>query len=52
MISTLEPVVTVLLAVVVLGETLSIPKIIGGIMILVAVILLAKKEAFAQVSGA
>jgi drug/metabolite transporter (DMT)-like permease len=49
MISTLEPVVTVLLAVVVLGETLSIPKIIGGIMILVAVIFLAKKEAHEQV---
>jgi drug/metabolite transporter (DMT)-like permease len=52
MISTLEPVVTVLLAVMVLGETVSIPKILGGIMILVAVVLLAKKEAYASVPGA
>jgi drug/metabolite transporter (DMT)-like permease len=52
MISTLEPVVTVSLAVIVLGETVSIPKIFGGIMILVAVVLLAKREASAQVSGA
>jgi drug/metabolite transporter (DMT)-like permease len=49
MISTLEPVVTVSLAVFVLGESVSIPKIIGGIMILVAVVLLAKKEAYSQV---
>lgn len=52
MISTLEPVVTVSLAVVILGESVSIPKIIGGIMILAAVILLAKKETYAKVSGA
>jgi drug/metabolite transporter (DMT)-like permease len=51
MISTLEPVVTVSLAVIVLGESVSIPKIIGGIMILVAVALLAKKEAYSQISG-
>jgi drug/metabolite transporter (DMT)-like permease len=49
MISTLEPVVTVSLAVIILGESVSIPKIIGGIMILVAVILLAKKETYSQI---
>jgi drug/metabolite transporter (DMT)-like permease len=47
MISTLEPVVTIVLAVVVLGETVTIPKILGGIMILVAVVLLARSEAYA-----
>ena len=51
MISTLEPVVTIALAVVVLGETVTIPKILGGIMILTAVVLLARSEAHAQVSG-
>ena len=47
MISTLEPVVTIILAVIVLGETVTIPKIVGGIMILVAVIPLARNEAYA-----
>jgi len=45
MISTLEPAVTVVLAVIVLGETLTMFKILGGVMILSAVILLAKSEA-------
>lgn len=45
MISTLEPVVTIMLAVVVLGETVTIAKILGGVMILVAVVLLARSEA-------
>ena len=45
MISTLEPVVTIMLAVFVLGEAMTIPKILGGIMILVAVVLLARSEA-------
>jgi drug/metabolite transporter (DMT)-like permease len=47
MISTLEPVVTIVLAVVILGETMTIPKILGGIIILVAVVLLARSEAYA-----
>jgi drug/metabolite transporter (DMT)-like permease len=47
MISTLEPVVTIVLAVVILGETVTIPKILGGIIILVAVVLLARSEAYA-----
>jgi len=51
MISTFEPVVTVSLAVMVLGESVSISKIMGGIMILVAVALLAKKEAYSQFKG-
>ena len=51
MISTFEPVVTVSLAVMVLGESVSISKIMGGIMILVAVALLAKKEAYSQFQG-
>jgi drug/metabolite transporter (DMT)-like permease len=45
MISTLKPVVTVALAAVVLGETMTMPKILGGIMILAAVVLLARNEA-------
>ena len=51
MISTLEPVVTIMLAVFVLGEAMTIPKILGGIMILTAVVLLARSEAHAQASG-
>jgi drug/metabolite transporter (DMT)-like permease len=51
MISTLEPVVTIVLAVVVLGEAVTTPKILGGIMILMAVVLLARSEAYAQASG-
>jgi drug/metabolite transporter (DMT)-like permease len=47
MISTLEPVVTIVLAAVILGEAVTISKILGGIMILVAVILLARSEAYA-----
>ena len=45
MISTLEPVVTVALAAVVLGETMTLHKILGGVMILAAVLLLARREA-------
>jgi len=50
MISTLEPVVTIALAAVVLGETMTMPKILGGMMILAAVALLARNEANSQVS--
>jgi drug/metabolite transporter (DMT)-like permease len=50
MISTLEPVVTVSLAVVVLGETLTLNKILGGMMILAAVLLLARHEASPNIS--
>ena len=44
MLSTVEPVVTVLLAWVFLGELLGVYKIIGGIMVLAAGMLLAKKQ--------
>ncbi len=44
MISTLEPLVTVTLAVIVLGETMTLPKILGGVMILAAVVLLTRSE--------
>ncbi len=50
MISTLEPVVTVALAVVVLGETLTLNKILGGGMILAAVLLLTRGEASPKIS--
>jgi drug/metabolite transporter (DMT)-like permease len=50
MISTLEPVVTVALAVVVLGETLTLYKILGGGMILAAVLILARGEANPKIS--
>jgi len=50
MISTLEPVVTVALAVVVLGETLTLHKILGGGMILAAVLLLTRGEANPKIS--
>lgn len=43
-ISTFEPVVTVALAAMVLGEAITSAKIIGGIMIISAVILLARKQ--------
>jgi len=46
MISTLEPVVTIALAVVVLGEAMTMPKILGGMMILAAVVILARSEAY------
>lgn len=45
MISTLEPVVTIALAAAVLGEAMTATKISGGIIILAAVMLLAKSEA-------
>jgi drug/metabolite transporter (DMT)-like permease len=45
MLSTLEPVVTVLLAGLVFGERLGTITILGGILILIAVILLTKNEA-------
>ena len=50
MISTLEPLVTVALAVVVLGETLTLNKILGGMMIMAGVLLLARHEAGANIS--
>ncbi|NQT68295.1 MAG: DMT family transporter [Desulfobacteraceae bacterium] len=50
MISTLEPVVTVVLAIIVLGEAITMPKILGGVMILAAVALLAKSETNSDVS--
>jgi len=50
MISTLEPVVTVALAVMVLGETLTLQKILGGVMILAAVLILTRGEARPKIS--
>jgi drug/metabolite transporter (DMT)-like permease len=44
MLSTLEPVVTVLLAAWLLDETLAWPTVVGGALILVAVVLLARSE--------
>ncbi len=43
-LSTIEPVVTVVLAASILGETITSLRIIGGTMILLAVIVLAKKQ--------
>ncbi|MEN6524464.1 MAG: EamA family transporter, partial [Anaerolineaceae bacterium] len=43
-ISTLEPAVTVILAGLLLGEELTIYKIIGGVLILAAVILLTRAD--------
>jgi len=42
--STVEPAVTVVLAAMVLGETISFLRIIGGMMIILAVIILARSE--------
>jgi drug/metabolite transporter (DMT)-like permease len=42
LLSTLEPVVTVILAVLLLGETLTFHKIMGGILILTAVLILTR----------
>ena len=44
MISTLEPVVAVALSVIFLGEAVTLPKVVGGSLILGAVILLAGAE--------
>jgi drug/metabolite transporter (DMT)-like permease len=44
MLSTFEPVTTVVLAAIVFGEEIGIMRIVGGILILIAVILLAKSE--------
>jgi len=44
MLSTLEPVVTVSLAAIVLGEAITFSRIVGGMMVLSAVTLLAKRE--------
>lgn len=43
-ISTLEVVVAVALAIVILGETLSLPKILGACLVISAVVILAKNE--------
>jgi drug/metabolite transporter (DMT)-like permease len=43
-LSTVEPAVTVVLAALVLGETISFFRIIGGMMIILAVIILARSE--------
>jgi len=43
MLSTLEPVVTVFLAAIALGETITFFSIVGGMMVLSAVILISKK---------
>ncbi len=50
MISTLEPVVTVALAIMVLGETMTLHKILGGMMIFAAVLLLTRREAGSKTS--
>jgi len=39
LVSTVEPVITVLLAVVILGERLSAVQVVGGVLVLLAVIL-------------
>jgi drug/metabolite transporter (DMT)-like permease len=44
MFSTLEPVVTVMLSVMFLGEVLTIPKIIGGVMVMITAVLLTRNE--------
>jgi drug/metabolite transporter (DMT)-like permease len=44
-LSTIEPVVTVILAALILGETLTLLRIVGGPMIILAVIILARSEA-------
>jgi drug/metabolite transporter (DMT)-like permease len=44
-LSTIEPVVTVILAALILGETLTPLRIVGGLMIILAVIILARSEA-------
>jgi len=44
-ISTLEPVVTVLLAILILGETLTLTQAIGGSLILTALVILARRPA-------
>jgi drug/metabolite transporter (DMT)-like permease len=52
-ISTFEVVVVVTLAIIILGETISLPKIIGACMVITAVVILAKREyetAQAQIS--
>jgi drug/metabolite transporter (DMT)-like permease len=43
-LSTIEPVVTVILAALILGETLTLLRIVGGLMIILAVIILARSE--------
>jgi drug/metabolite transporter (DMT)-like permease len=43
-ISTFEVVVTVALAIIVLGETISLPKILGACLVITAVVILAKSE--------
>ena len=44
-LSTVEPVVTVILAALILRETLTLLRIVGGLMIILAVIILARSEA-------
>jgi drug/metabolite transporter (DMT)-like permease len=44
-LSTIEPVVTVILAALILGETITLWRIVGGLMIILAVIILARSEA-------
>jgi drug/metabolite transporter (DMT)-like permease len=43
-LSTIEPVVTVILAALILGETITLLRIVGGLMIILAVIILARSE--------
>jgi drug/metabolite transporter (DMT)-like permease len=47
-LSTIEPVVTVILAALVLSETITLLRIVGGLMIILAVIILARSELPAQ----
>jgi drug/metabolite transporter (DMT)-like permease len=44
MLSTFEPVTTVVLAAIVFGEEIGLMRVVGGVLILMAVILLAKSE--------
>ena len=50
-LSTFEPIVTVALALVVLGERLSEPQLAGGALVLAAVVLLQLRRAPANVNG-
>ena len=46
--STIEPVFTVLLAAAVLGDQITLPRVFGGVLIVGAVLLLAREGALAK----
>lgn len=51
-LSTLEPVITLCLGVALLGESITASQLLGGAMVLAAVILLARRPALASAKGA